>query len=162
MKIKRLYEDDVDTYEEDLVPLLRSCYDGNYDVLITDDFCLEKLRGLRQYLRDGKAFLFGVIDDSGRLAGFDWGYEVRFLTERRYHSAYSAIAPWAAGQGWFTELYRVVEADAHQMGYTCVELAASAANEKVCTIYKKYGYEAERIYFKKNLGGTTKKTGRTL
>lgn len=151
MEIKRLYEDDVDAYEEELIPLLRSCYDESYEFPIAEGFCREKLRGLRQYLRDGKAFLYGVMDEAGRLAGFDWGYEVRFLTERRYHSAYSAIAPWAAGQGWYTKLYRTVEAEARKMGYACVEVAASAMNGKACAIYKKYGYETERIYFKKPL-----------
>lgn len=157
MNIKRLYENDVDTYEEELVPLLRSCYDGNYDFPVTDEFCREKLRGLRQYLRDGKAFLYGVVDDGGRLAGFHWCYEVCFLGEKRFHSAYGAIAPWAKGQGLFTELFRVTEADAYQMGYTCIDLNVTPLNERIFAIHTKHGYEVERIHLKKVLKKSAEK-----
>lgn len=148
-----MYEGDVDRYEEDLLALLRSCYDESEYMPVSDEFLREKLRGLRQYLREGKTFLYGAVEEeSGRLASFSWAYEIQFQAEKRCHAAYAAVAPWASGQGLFAKTIRASEEDAYRMGYTCMDLAVSTVNEKVIAIHKKHGYKEERVYLKKTLG----------
>ena len=92
MKIKELSTDDVKAYRDTLMKLMHLCYEATCPGLADDAFCGEKVDGLYQYLKDGKANLFGAVDGD-RLVGFHWCYEYSFLSQRRYHSAYAAVLP---------------------------------------------------------------------
>ncbi|MCI8740864.1 MAG: GNAT family N-acetyltransferase [Oscillibacter sp.] len=148
MKIKELSTDDVKAYRDTLMKLMHLCYEATCPGLADDAFCGEKVDGLYQYLKDGKANLFGAVDGD-RLVGFHWCYEYSFLSQRRYHSAYAAVLPEAAGRGIFSALYAAAEDKARELGIHVIELSVGQMNQKVIDIHKSHGYEIERVIMKK-------------
>lgn len=151
MTIRQLTSEDVITYKKELILLLRFCYDGNYEIPITDEFCAKKIDGLYRYLEEGRAYLFGAFNEKNELLGFVWGHPCIVLTERRCHNAYGAVMPEARGQGIHGKLMHALEQYAKALGFKYVELAATVENPKVIGHYKKRGYVEERVYLKKEV-----------
>ena len=60
MKIKKLSTDDVKAYRDTLMKLMHLCYEATCPGLADDAFCGEKVDGLYQYLKDGKAKVKGL------------------------------------------------------------------------------------------------------
>lgn len=152
MEIRQLCENDVDVYRMELKSLLISCYDATHAFAVSEQFCKEKLEGLRRYLQNGKAYLFGAVDGEDHLVGFTWNYEYLAGLERRYHCAYIAVSPQAAGQGIGHALITAAERKARELGIQYVDLAVGTENGKACSFYKRLGFEPERLYMKKKVG----------
>lgn len=151
MEVRQLCENDIGIYHAELKELLVSCYDATHTFSVSERFCEEKLEGLRQYLRDGKAYLFGALDEDSHLVGFTWNYEYFAGIDRRYHCAYIAVAPQAAGQGIGHALMAAAEQKAWSLGIRYIDLAVGTENRNAQSFYERQGFEPERLYMKKKV-----------
>ena len=151
MIIKRLNEQDVSELRDTIYYFLEICFISTFGK--TDKQLIEtKLDGLVNYVKEGKAYLFGAFCEK-QMFGFLWGYPVRNPFETVFHIAYISVTESGRRQGIGRNLILAAEEQANAMGINKVELIVGANNNSAFDFYKKMDYETDRIILSKYVWG---------
>lgn len=150
LRIVQLSEDEVRTHRTTLHELMQICMRESFGAPAPDHWVGEKLDGLREYLRAGKAVLLGALEGE-ELQGFLWGYETQELCGANFHIAYVAVLPAFRKRGAGAALMRAAEDRAREMGLPGMELIVSAGNQTARRFYAAQAYEQTRVIMKKKL-----------
>ena len=70
--------------------LLRYCREAGSNVSLRDSYYENKLKGLLNYLENGKTFFF-VMEENKDIVGFLWACEIERDIENVYHILYFAV-----------------------------------------------------------------------
>ena len=110
----------------------------------------EKIGGLISHLLDGTAIAYGAFEYE-ELCGFIWAYRHPFREEKRMYVSEIRVKEEYRHRGIGTELLRLVEAKAKEIGIGAMYLHAEANNADALKFYKDLGYKEERIQFRKEI-----------
>ncbi len=110
----------------------------------------EKIGSLVSHLADGTAIAYGAFEKE-ELCGFIWAYRHPFREEERMYVSEIRVKEEYRNRGIGTELLRLVEGKAKEMGIRAMYLHAEAGNANALRLYKAFGYKEERIQFRKPL-----------
>ena len=150
MEIKRLFDEDVDTFWDELRKLMDLCYERTFDGPVPETFSEGKLNELKSYLQKERAYLFGAIDGM-QMFGFLWCHGLSTGQGRVFHVAYGGVDPAAEGRGLFTKMMAKGEEIAIEKGYHISELRVAKKNPQVIAIHTKHGYQTEEVIMRKYL-----------
>lgn len=150
MKIVQLSLTEIKKHRNELVSLMRLCFDQSYSSSIPVSFCEEKIAGLESYLRAEKAFIFAAQEQE-ELLGFLWAYSLDTPVDTRFHVAYFAVIPAHQGRGIGTLLLTAAEEQAKGMGISIMELIVTGSNHGAVAFYVGHGYQTERLTLSKPL-----------
>lgn len=150
MIIKLLDENDVEDYKNEIFELIKNCFDLTYSVSVSDSYVFEKINGLKNYINEGKAYVFGAINDDG-LIGFLWGYPLETMFEKSFHVAYISVLEVGRKKGVGKQLIKAAEKITNDLKIESMELIVGANNYTALEFYKNCGFDVERYYFRKEL-----------
>ena len=107
-----------------------------------------KIEGLIRHLEDRTGIAYGAFDHR-QLIGFIWAYPHPFREENRMYINEIRVREDYRRQGIGTAFLNLVEQKAKEMGIPALYLHAEAANPEALHFYEAYGYQKERIQFRK-------------
>lgn len=154
MIIRKLQREDLKSYQDTILELLIDTYSINFQLSREQcrTICKEKQELLDGYIKQGSAIVVGAINDD-TLTGFLWLYKHDFLGEPRLHINQIAVSIRFRGKGIGKQLIQEAEKQAKLTGIETIDLFVSETNAGVVNMYIGMGYETERRYMKKSLGG---------
>ena len=110
----------------------------------------EKIGSLVSHLADGTAIAYGAFENE-ELCGFIWAYRHQFREEERMYVSEIRVKEEKRNCGIGTDLLKLVEDKAKEMGIRAMYLHAEANNTKALRLYKGLGFKEERIQLRKYL-----------
>lgn len=151
--IKQLYSDDVEYFQDTVIRFIyesvsQACYVESFDEADAEQKCTE----LSKYLDDGKAIVYGAVDDNNALVGFLWAYEYPFRDDRsRLYVSILHVDERFRGQKIGDFLLSKIEYEAAKRGYGSVFLHTEGINDGAIRFYNRMGYEVERMQMVKKV-----------
>ncbi|WP_258106535.1 GNAT family N-acetyltransferase [Christensenella minuta] len=144
--------EEIQKNEETVFRLLYETYRSNFKV--SEEFCIaickEKVQSLYEHLKKEQAEVLG-IKQKGKLVAFLWMFEHEFMGEKRMHINQIVVDKNNQRTGLGKRLIHEAECRAKHRNITKIDLIASRGNEAAIHMYETMDYEAERIYFAKDL-----------
>ncbi len=110
----------------------------------------EKIGSLIDHLANGTAIAYGAFEKE-ELCGFIWAYRHQFREEERMYVSEIRVKAEYRNRGIGTELLRLVEGKAKEMGIRAMYLHAEAWNIDARRLYEANGYKEERIQLRKTI-----------
>lgn len=151
MRIKRLNDGELSRYEEDIRRLLRVGYTASFHCEPAESYINKKIGGLENFLRDGSAIVFIVVNQRGRLMGYLWAFRLDTLHGTRLHVQHIAVMPEFQGCGIGKMLMGELEKEACQQGVAQIELIVSSCNQGAVAFYNKIDFTVERCIMTKRV-----------
>lgn len=151
MQIKRLNDEKLPQYKEDIQRLLRVGYKASFGQEPEEGYIKKKIAGLEQFLKDGSAIVFVVITQRGDLAGYLWAFKLGTIHGTRLHVQHIAVMPEYQGCGIGKMLISELEKEAHQQGIAEIELIVSNCNRGAVAFYNKIDFTVERCIMTKRV-----------
>ncbi len=109
-----------------------------------------KIEEMTAYVGEGKAAVFGcVVNDE--LAGYLWSYPFDFRSEHRLYVSEFYVSERFRRQGIGSELLRMAEREAEELGIRALYLHTEPANKEAIRLYESEGYRLERAQLRKEL-----------
>ena len=150
MNILKLCETDIEKYRDDINDLMQICFQETYGQSIDQTILTSKIEGLKEYIRNHRAIVFGAIENE-ELIGFAWSYPMKDPFETVLHVAYISTKTMYRRQGIGKRLLRKVEEVAKEQAIAHVELIVGAKNKKAIEFYTNCLYSADRYILRKPL-----------
>lgn len=113
------------------------------------DAC-RKMDDLLFHLGNGACVAYVALDGD-EVCGFVWAYPHRWRDEDRMYVSEIRVREGWRRRGIGTELLRLVEERAQEMGLGALYLHAEADNPDAVRLYESLGYELERVQLRKGI-----------
>lgn len=147
----KLSLNDVETYKNDIVQLLRQSFLRSFpNTSIGDDYYDKRIKDLKEYLINGNTLVYAVADCS-HLIAFIWFFIKKNLDEKVIHVTHFVVHEGYRGKGIGGNLLKKVEEYALENGINQIELLVSKENKKSVEFYINRDFEIERYVMKKQL-----------
>ena len=117
----------------------------------------EKMESLISHLADNTAIVYGAFENE-KIVGFIWAYPHQFREELRMYISEIRVEEEYRNRGIGTELLKMVEARAKEMGIGAIYLHMEADNPDVKRFYIAAGYTEERIQMRKPVSSICEET----
>ena len=110
----------------------------------------EKIGSLIDHLKDDTAIVYGAFEDE-ELIAFIWAYVHQFREDTRMYVSEIRVKGEYRKRGIGSQMLRLVEDRARELGLSTIYLHAEANNPKAIGFYKAAGYCEERIQMRKEI-----------
>ena len=129
-------------------------YDNTRSCAFLDAFTMEcayqKIGDFIEHLKDSTAISYGAFEEDG-FYGFIWAYPHQFREEKRMYINEIRVKEEYRNRGIGSQLMKLVEERAKEMGLGAIYLHAEAVNTEAVSFYKSFGYKIERIQLRKEI-----------
>lgn len=142
-EIKQLEMKEIISFEKELKELLILVLRDNGSATEIRELSADYYKNMLKFSEDGSAIILGAIIDQ-KLVGFLWGYEIRFLQEKRIHVSFISIYPENQGKRVGTELLNAIRCIAEEREINAIEVLCAKENETAFHYYMKNGFEIDR------------------
>ena len=151
MRIEPITAGMAEKYRKELAQLyfenVRSnAFHGHY----TYDEAYRKMDDLVGHLADNTAIVYGAFDDE-ELIAFIWAYVHPFREETRMYVSEIRVKEEYRKQGIGSQLLRLVEDKAKELGLGAIYLHAEASHPEAVKFYQTTGFREERIQLRKEI-----------
>lgn len=109
-----------------------------------------KIHELIEHIKTQTAICYGLFDNN-TLVGYIWAYQHSFREELRVYINEIRILEDYRGKGFGAKLIKTVEKEAMNAGIKAVYIHAEATNHNAIRLYKRLGFEPERIQLRKGI-----------
>ena len=116
----------------------------------TLDEAYRKMDDLIGHLADNTAIVYGAFDDE-ELIAFIWAYVHPFREETRMYVSEIRVKENYRRQGIGSQLLRLVEVKAKELGLGAIYLHAEANHPEAVKFYQTTGFREERIQLRKEI-----------
>jgi len=110
----------------------------------------KKIYEMIEYIAANKAICYGLFDGN-LLVGYIWAYYNRFRDENRVYISEIRVIEEYRGKGYGEKLINCVEKEAKGLNVNAMYIHAEAMNEGAIRLYKRIGFEPERIQLRKEI-----------
>lgn len=152
MRIVALTQQEAERFRDQIVLLyyrnMRAC--AHMESFTYEDAC-RKMDDLVFHLGNGTCVAYVALDGD-EVCGFVWAYPHRWRDEERMYVSEIRVREGWRRRGIGTELLRLVEERAREMGLGALYLHAEADNPDAVRLYESLGYELERVQLRKGIG----------
>ena len=116
----------------------------------TYDEAYEKIADFIYHLANSSAIGYGAFDSDG-ICGYIWVYPHQFREEKRMYVNEIRVKEEYRNRGIGSQLMKLAEERAKELGLGAIYLHAEAENKKVRKLYEAFGYVEERIQMRKEI-----------
>lgn len=143
MKLERVNISLFNKYKEDFKKYILFVLEENFNGDLTYE-ANRSIENMESFINDESAYVIGAFDEE-KLVGFIWAYKKMFNKKEKIHVNHLYVNGEYRRRGIATELLKSVIDYAKKNNITDIELIATVSNKNAINLYKKLGFEIERL-----------------